>query len=659
MGERALAVAVVMVTGLACGDDAGVVEQGTAPRIEVSEGGRPLIDKATLIVGASGQVRLTIANTGDGDLVVRAIALSETVPGAYTLSSNPLPSASAALTIPPGGAPHEIAVNLRADVVGAPERPRATVTIQTNMTIDGIDSFTVHLTPETVVARLLLQPTVLDFGAVEAGTSVTKPLNLLNTGAAPLAITRVALTAPAGYRADLGRLGGGEVRSEGPADLTLASPITLAPGHAQQVDVTFTADGGGSARGELIFYSDDPGVGVGGARASLYANLVGPCVRAVPNRVDFGAKLVGQRAEAVVELESCGDRDLEVSAITLGGGDDGFALELSGLSLPLVLAPGARAQVPVSYVPDALAARGADGQFIRDSNVLRVMSNAYLEGALEVPLLGFGTDGSCPVAIIEIAEGDEVVAQTELHLASASSSVGGEITRWQWSVVQPAGSVSSFYPSAEVSAPRFKPNVVGTYIFRLEVWDGAGRASCAPAEYVVHVSSDDALHVELLWRTPGDINESDEGGGANFSWGSDVDLHFLHPLAEGRFFDERYDCYWLTPRLDWGPAGLDGDPSLDRDDRDGGGPENLNVKNPEHGASYRVGVHYFNDWGYGNAFATVRVYVHGALRDQWNDVEITNAALWESHVIEWPSGRITRVTDEGGAPKITRGYPIP
>jgi hypothetical protein len=40
-------------------------------------------------------------------------------------------------------------------------------------------------------------------------------------------------------------------------------------------------------------------------------------------------------------------------------------------------------------------------------------------------------------------------------------------------------------------------------------------------------------------------------------------------------------------------------------------------------------------------------------------VRIRNADLWESHSIEWPSGKVTRVTGPDGGPSITAGYPVP
>jgi len=48
-------------------------------------------------------------------------------------------------------------------------------------------------------------------------------------------------------------------------------------------------------------------------------------------------------------------------------------------------------------------------------------------------------------------------------------------------VVRPSGQRKA--PTDD--APTFKPNVVGTYTFRLDVYDAAGNKSFAPAEYIV------------------------------------------------------------------------------------------------------------------------------------------------------------------------------
>jgi hypothetical protein len=97
-----------------------------------------------------------------------------------------------------------------------------------------------------------------------------------------------------------------------------------------------------------------------------------------------------------------------------------------------------------------------------------------------------------------------------------------------------------------------------------------------------------------------------------------MDLHLLNPDATSWFNDN--DCFWENcdteptggvPVLPWGdPGALDDDPRLDIDDRDGRGPENINVLDPVPG-TYRIGVHAYRTNRAINA-VTVRLYCGGS-----------------------------------------------
>ena len=93
--------------------------------------------------------------------------------------------------------------------------------------------------------------------------------------------------------------------------------------------------------------------------------------------------------------------------------------------------------------------------------------------------------------------------------------------------------------------------------------------SCTPAERDVLVIPDEAIHVELVWDTPGDDDPTDEG----YEVGSDLDLHFVHkenaeamppsqgvdlyppeyppalvPVGDGLsegYFDDIWDTFWF------------------------------------------------------------------------------------------------------------------
>jgi hypothetical protein len=287
---------------------------------------------------------------------------------------------------------------------------------------------------------------------------------------------------------------------------------------------------------------------------------------------------------------------------------------------------------------------------------------------MEVPLTGSGWTAVCPVAVILCAEEQEVIPQTVLHLSGNQSYAdNGPITQFQWSVEQPSGSQSNFVPSSSFPNPTFAVNVAGTYVFQLDVFDQQGMKSCIPARHEVLVIPDQAIHMELLWHTPADPDETDEGPEA----GSDLDLHFLHPFASGPdldgdgtpdgWFDTLFDCFWFNNQPDWGSSDpqIHDNPSLDRDDTDGVGPEIINLGIPEPGKTYRLGVHYWNDHGYGPSYATIRVYVYASLVFEATDVMLVRKDMWEVCTIDWPSGTVTAVTNSLGERKITPNYESP
>lgn len=636
-----------LISAAACGE--AKFRQKAIPTLEVRAGQQVLAPEATVFARPDEPLRLEIRNAGTGALEIRGLTIESTPPGAFQIASLPMPSEAAPIIVEPDALGHAFAIEYHPDVVATGVRARAAVNIHTNLTLSGATSFDFEVLLETRFSRLVVTPPILDFAEVERDQQATRTANLLNTGAAEVTIARLAFTGHAGYRA---LIGGAELSPDG--EITLASPLRIPPGSALKVDVTFSAQSDEPAPGRLVFYPDD--AGDEGVALRLFANLVGPCIAAKPPRVAFGGKLVGQASELSLELLSCGDVELEISGLELvdnGGGV--FAVDPRRVgTFPLTLPPAGTVIVPITYLPEVVAPI-LDGQLQLDRGRLLVRSDAYL-GDLEVPLEGFGTDGTCPIADIAIAEGDEVIPQTVLHLdASGSVAMRGQIAKYEWSVVQPSGSVSVFAPSASVVDPTFEANIVGDYIFRLTVEDSTGMPSCAPAERTVTVLPADAIHVELLWRTPGDPDETDVGGDqVSWSAGSDLDLHFRHPRSFGIYFSPTYDCYWDNSHPEWGAPGPADNPRVDRDDTDGGGPENVNLEVPEDGIVYHVGVHYWNSWGYGRAFATVNVYLFGVLRDRWSDVELTHDDMWDVLTIEWPSKTITRFGD--GAPKITPRY---
>ncbi|HIA01423.1 MAG TPA: hypothetical protein EYN66_05865 [Myxococcales bacterium] len=403
-------------------------------------------------------------------------------------------------------------------------------------------------------------------------------------------------------------------------------------------------------------------------------------LKAYPMKLGFGAQLVNQKAMLPIEIKNAGSALLEVYKITIiDDSNSHFSLDYSMLpgfegalapsqNNPLLLQPDNLLVLSVIYLPQVESPIDDDGLPVYDQATLLIESNA-VESTLEIELSGLGTATECPTGTIHVEEGDQVVPQTLLHLiGDESCAPGGDVATWKWTVEQPSGSTSVFMPSDQFPNPVFEANVAGEYVFSLEVWDENGGKSLVAFEKTVFVIPDAAIHVELLWHTPNDPDETDQGPEA----GSDLDLHFVHDeLAatgpdldkDGQpdpWFNSLFDCFWFNAHPNWGDfdPSVSDDPGLDRDDTDGAGPENLNFFEPKPGV-YHVGAHYWAPHGYGMSYATIRIYIDGNLALEKSHVPMAGHDLWDVAYIHWPSGKIEEIQNENGAPKIVSDYQNP
>jgi len=372
-----------------------------------------------------------------------------------------------------------------------------------------------------------------------------------------------------------------------------------------------------------------------------------------------------------LEISSCGFAPLEVYGIYLkGGSSPDFDIDMTTLDHiplagdPIIVPVDGSLTLNLSFIPNAPNPIAEDGTLIPDVGTLVVVNNSF-EGEKEVGLIGAGVESECSTPIIKVTEGNEVIPQTNLHLLGDESyAANGPIEKWEWDVSQPDGSRSVFVPSNAAPNPTFEANIAGIYTFSLTVYDQTNTPSCFPSEYEVVVIPDEALHIELLWHTPADPDETDTGPEA----GADLDLHFIHPWAAGPdldsdgaadgWFDIPYDCFWYNAHPNWGSSdlGINDNPGVDLDDTDGAGPEIINFDIPEN-VTYRVGVHYWDSHDYGISDATVRIYIYGQLVGEFFQPGLVDLDMWEVVTLDWLSGTIEQIMVDG-EPKIISNYYI-
>ena len=137
-------------------------------------------------------------------------------------------------------------------------------------------------------------------------------------------------------------------------------------------------------------------------------------------------------------------------------------------------------------------------------------------------------------------------------------------------------------------------------------------------------------------------------------------MHFRHESANDLWGQSarEWDCYFRNKNPDWGQLGdLLDNPSLDIDDVNGAGPENVNLNNPEIDVNYDVGALYYraeSSFGTPNvdprtvhvSYVTIRIFARGELIAEFIDQEL-NALnqLWHAATINW-------CADENRCPQV-------
>lgn len=507
-------------------------------------------------------------------------------------------------------------------------------------------------------------PTTLDFGRVNAGETSTLDLTLTNVGTASVQFNQVFLNANEDFTVQLS----GESAIGSSADVpTLQDPDGdgtpgLDPTKSVIFQVTYAPPVEGPDAGEIVF-------GVAGAvqdnvTVSMTANGSAPCLNLIfpdsassdTSTLQFGPALIGATTASEIIVESCGAETLNISAIRYEGAPE-FALADDAMPFDLPAAGETRPSNSFTLNFSPTEAEVYEGTLVIVSN------DPVKQPELRIPVLGRGTLNACPVAAVTESRLDVLPLEIITLDGSASSDMDGPSgmpVSYEWVVVsRPEGSTAQpverfFNPlrPADGGEPdnnstptaQFFVDLAGEYVFNLVVMDDLGFAApsntCPQQEATIIVNSlpDEDIHVELTWTTPGDPNETDTEG-------TDVDLHFRHPNAQ-RWNQSPYDCYFANPNPDWGPTGPIGNPSLDIDDVNGAGPENINLNDPEFTdqttipGPYLVGVHYYQSGGlftadYGASEATIRIYLGGSLAGTYTRVLDVTDNFWEVVGVIW------------------------
>ncbi len=464
---------------------------------------------------------------------------------------------------------------------------------------------------------LVATPGTLLFEVQDIGVPVHQEVNLTNRGQDGLVIFRLGPQ-------------GGRARDIQLTDTEL--PFAIAVGETVPVTLTYTPQSCDPSEAALqIYWSNKDS-----SRLELPIETTGLLgqLSFEPEYVSFGRVGAYNQVSQAVRFENSGRCPLHIDGIEIDGAQtftmtqDGQPGQAFEPAFPILVHEDSPLAFDVSYFTRI---------DVPEEAILRVFVREQ-EEPVEIPLSANARE--CPIAVaegfVEAREDDRgtdlaaIPLETVYLDASESYDPDGEVVEYRWTTVErPDGSTAQIVPHDSSPNPRFFLDLAGDYTFQLDVIDADGMESCESAYVAVMVVPDEDIHVQLVWQTPGD-NSPDDGNG------TDLDLHFMR--LPGSWDTEPWDCHWKNMTPDWGVVGeSEDDPSLDIDDVDDFGPENINLNRPESGRSYGIGVYYYSDAGYGAAYATIRVFIDGLPVFEALDKELrATGYFWEVGQITWP-----------------------
>lgn len=584
----ALLVALCVFAG--CNDDRGPRASGFALDLDLVISPSPLVFES-LAPGFSDSRSVSISNEGSSPVKVENVWLVGPE-GAFELH----PTDSDVELEPDESM--EVLVDYR-QVNGL---PAGTVFVDTTH-----GTFTVPIRTVLGPPRISVTPEEIDFGWFSLGEVDSGEIRIVNEGGSTGNVTDAFL------------LGDPEFVL---LEASATPPLSLQPGQAVRLLPAFRAEVAGSRSSTVVVSTDS-----GAFESQLSAEVRGlPCIEVSPREVTFGNIVVGAAVEQAVTISHCGietDEPLQLQQLTLRAGNSG-AFTLQPFEL-IELQPGEAIDATVIYAPQRLE--------FTDTATLRIVSDADNEPLIDVPLIGRGVERACEGLVTALCtiEGREDppsadLAVIPLDTVTCEMVVEGTCpaVSFNWNLTS-APLDSTSLPATDGNLLSFFVDLAGSYTIEATAQFADGEFA-TPATIHIEAVPDEDLHVQLVWDNA-----------------SDVDLHLLHP--DGCWEDGRWDCHFRNRSPQWAEAGPEDNPSLDIDDTNGFGPENVNLDLPETGVGYRIGVHYWSDHGQGPARATLRIFVRGAILFEASRVLENSGDWWEVAEVPWPAAEIIAIDE--------------
>lgn len=210
----------------------------------------------------------------------------------------------------------------------------------------------------------------LNFGLVQAETSVERTFTIRNGGTAPVVVRSLGL-------------------APGFSLVSPAAPFTVPAGGQTVVTVRFRPGGEGDASAELLVNSDDPANPVLGVYATAFGLAKSSAeIDIRPRGINFGAVTPGQTRTSAIVVKNNGSAPLLVSGATSSIGQ----FTIAAPALPFTIAPGGEQSVDVRFAPSAA------GVF---NGTITLTTNDASDPSVRLQLRGDGAAGSDDLVAID------------------------------------------------------------------------------------------------------------------------------------------------------------------------------------------------------------------------------------------------------------------
>lgn len=325
----------VGVTGKGSGSGSTTITLGLSPSS---------ISFGDLAVGQSSTKTVTLTNTGSGILMISGISVAGS---GFTASGPHLPIALSA------GQSTTISVVFK-PTAGASDT--GTITITSNALEPTMD-VTLSGTG-TTTAVLNASATSIAFGTISVGSEATKTVQLANAGTGSITIS------------------GMTVSGTGVSVTGLAVPAKLGAGQDANLTITFKPNSAGTLSGKLSIASNasDPSLVVDLSGTATTAASSG--LTATPSSITFGNVVLGSESSQTIRLANSGTASVTVSSLA----PSVATVSISGIRVPLTLAPGATANFTAAFKPTSASSV---------SGAITVKSNAT-DPSMPIDLTGTG-----------------------------------------------------------------------------------------------------------------------------------------------------------------------------------------------------------------------------------------------------------------------------